>query len=236
MEQNIEKEVETTNIEITVKSGKKIIIGSLYKSPNSNVDKFSTHLTNTIDVIRRGKGGKELILGMDHNMDLLKCHVHNATQKFLDGLTDRDMFPTITRPMRITQISAVLIDSIFVSKNMHKQFDSGIVLSDISDHLPSIVLLRQNKIIDKKPLEFQCRHLTESKISTIKNILNEQDWNGTLNSDDVSVNCERFSNIFENTMNKVAPVKSVKISGRRCYREPWITKGLEGAAKIKLKL
>ena len=41
---------------------------------------------------------KELILGMDHNMDLIKSSEHKPTQQFLDGLLDKDIYPTITRP------------------------------------------------------------------------------------------------------------------------------------------
>ena len=58
-------------------------------------------------------------------------------------------------------------------------------MSDMSDHLPSLVLLKQNKISDKEPLEFQSRHLTDAKIGKIQQMLMEQDFNGSLNSDDV---------------------------------------------------
>ena len=83
---------------------------------------------------------------MDHTMDLLKCHIHHATSKFLDGLTDREICPTITRPTHITQTSATLIDNVFVSKDIHKSFDSCVLMSDMSDHLPSLILLKQNNI------------------------------------------------------------------------------------------
>ena len=56
---------------------------------------------------------------MDHNLDLLKCNVHKQTQALLDGLTDKNLLPTITRPTRITQNTAPLLDNIFVSERLH---------------------------------------------------------------------------------------------------------------------
>ena len=44
---------------------------------------------------------KEIILGMDHNLDLLKSGPHKQTQLFLNDLLDKEIYPTITRPTRI---------------------------------------------------------------------------------------------------------------------------------------
>ena len=66
-----------------------------------------------------------------------------------------EIFPTIARPTHIMQTSATLIDNVFVSKDLHKSFDSCVLLSDMSDHLPSLILLKQNKLTDKEPFELQ---------------------------------------------------------------------------------
>ena len=52
------------------------------------------------------------------------------------------LLPTITRLSRITQMSATLIDNIFISSNLYKNFDSALLLEDISDHLPVMALLK----------------------------------------------------------------------------------------------
>ena len=110
------------------------------------------------------------------------------------------------------------------------------MLSDISDHLPSLVLLKQNKLTNKEPLEFLSRNLTEVKISHIKNELNKVDWNGVLNSDDASRNCETFSNIIETTMDTVAPLQNYRIPGKQRYIEPWMMKGIENSSRKKIQL
>ena len=123
-----------------------------------------------ITKVQSKRDGKELILCMDHNPDLLKCHLHEPTRTFLDNMVEKGVFPTITCPTKITQTSATLIDNTFVSRKLHLSFDSGILLSDISDHLPSLVLLKQTKLLNKEPLKFVTRNLNEQKLNLINEI------------------------------------------------------------------
>ena len=170
-------------IEITAKSGRKFILGSLYRASNTNPETFTSHVHNVIDTVHTEEDNKSLLLGMDHNMDLLKSSSHHATSIFLDGLVNREVYPTITRPTHMTQTSMTLIDNVFISKDLHRCFDSGILLSDMLDHLLSLVLLKQNKLTNKEPLEFPSRNLTDGKIGQLKEELNKVDWNEVLNSD-----------------------------------------------------
>ena len=91
---------------------------------------------------------------MDHNLDLLKSSEHRLTQQFLDSLLDLDMLPTIMRPNRITHHTATLIDNIFMYAQLNKDFEYAIILSDMSDHLPILSLLKQSKYTTKQALEF----------------------------------------------------------------------------------
>ena len=165
---------------------------------------------------------------MDHNLDLLKGHEHHRMQQFLDMLAEQELIPTITRPTRIMQSTAMLIDNIFISGALQRSFDSLILFEDISDHLPSLLLMKQMKLQDKKPIHFESRTLTETKLVSIKNELKVQDWNGLLRTD-VNENFDKFCQIVSETMDKFAPMKEVKISWRRKYTEPWMTKGIEKA-------
>ena len=170
----IEKEVEATYVEMTAKCGKRIILGSVYKSPNTNDDKLKIHLAEICSKIKQEKQKKELVIGMDHNMDLLKSHEHRHTQQFLDTLLNNDLIPTITRPTRITKTSATLIDNVFISKMLQQSFDSMILIEEISNHLPSLVLMKQTKLRNKDPLHFKSRTLTVDKIKCIKDELKKK--------------------------------------------------------------
>ena len=223
-------------IEITTKSGKNIVVGSLYRLPNSSNSVLLDHIEHIIAKVKLEKNHKQLILGMDHNFDLLKCNQHRPTKRFLDKMMDLNMLPAITRPTRFISNTATLIDNIFISKLLQRNFDSGLIVDDISDHLPSIVLMKQTRLTDKSPIEFDSRNLTDDKISRIKSELMCIDWNGTLNNDDCSVNFENFCTKLNMIMDNIAPIKHIRISGKRRFVEPWMSTSLEIASRNNKKL
>ena len=196
-------------IEITTKSGKSIVVGSLYRSLNSSDSALINHIENIITKVKLEKNHKQLTLGMDHHFDLLKCNQHRPTKRFLDKMMDLNMLPAITRLTRITSNTATLIDNVFISDQLQRNFDSGLIVDDISDHLPSIVLMKQTRIADKSPIEFDSRILTVDKISRIKAELMHVDWNGTLNNEDCSVNFENFCIKLNTIMDSIASTKHV---------------------------
>ena len=69
----LEGEMETIFLEILSKNGK-IIIRSMYRPPNTNINQFSSNIANIVHKARTtcSKIIPEIIIGMDHNIDLLK--------------------------------------------------------------------------------------------------------------------------------------------------------------------
>ena len=191
-------------VELRQKGIKSIVVGSLYRPPNSNTKKFIDQYKNMLHKVDLEK--KELILGMDHNLDLLKSNSHRNTQDFLDINIDNNLFPCVTHPMRITKSSATLIDNIFISQRLHKSFDSCIILHDISDHMPSIVNIHNTKHDIDEPLEFECRSLSKDRLHEINNLLLMTDWTN-LHKDDVNIAFSEFQNRVENCIDKIAPLK-----------------------------
>ena len=68
------------------------------------------------------------------NIDLLKYHSHQQTERYVDMIYSIDLLPLITKPTRITNRTATPIDHIYT--NNVNRLTSGIVTLDISDHLP----------------------------------------------------------------------------------------------------
>ena len=83
-----EGQMESIFIEITSKNCKSIILGSMYRPLNTNLDQFTENLTNITNKIKnvQGKLTPELIIGMDHNIDLLKGMQHAPTHKFIEDI------------------------------------------------------------------------------------------------------------------------------------------------------
>ena len=72
----IERQVESTFIEITTKGGLPVIIGNMYKPPNTDTVEFLQPLHENIGKSRIHTKKPEIIIGMDHNLDLLKSDLH----------------------------------------------------------------------------------------------------------------------------------------------------------------
>ena len=69
------------------------------------------------------------------------------------------------------------------------------------------------------PLEFELRPLTATKLETIKEDLKNEDWNGLLCNNDCDLNFLMFCTELKCSMDKVAPLKTVKISWKHKFTE-----------------
>ena len=141
------QECESCFVEVQTKN-KPIIVGSICRPPNSNINMFVVEMERLLKKIKLEKN-KHIIIGLDHNLDLLKSLVHKPTNLFTEMLLDNGMIPTITKPTRISKTTATLIDNILVSEDLQETFQSGILIGNSSDHLPCYTTL-ENALLSKK--------------------------------------------------------------------------------------
>ena len=134
-------------MEINRPKEKNIIVGVVYRPPNSNLRDFMNSLDSLLASISK-ENKIRYVLG-DWNLDLINHHCHDTTGELLETMYSRMFFPLITRPTRITSNTATLIDNIFTT-NVNNLSVSGLMFCDISDHLPIFtLLLDQNKNLNK---------------------------------------------------------------------------------------
>ena len=105
----------------------------IYRPPNQNVNDLVIGMNDVLGKIYRNN--KICFLMRDFNVNLLNNQNHNATGVFLDGLYSHLFYPLITLPSRITSHTATLIDNIFCNHVQHSYLRSGLLITDISDHL-----------------------------------------------------------------------------------------------------
>jgi len=67
---------------------------------------------------------------------LLKPHEHNKNTEFINLMHSTGLYPSITRPTRITTNSATLIDKRIFTNVIDYKVESGLIINDISGHLP----------------------------------------------------------------------------------------------------
>ena len=140
--------VETTLLEhciVELKTDtRNILLMSGYR-PNYNVRTFLKEYSNLIMSLKRNRH-HEIIIGIDHKLDLLKTNSHPQTNEFLELNLRKSLIPCISKPTRITHKTASLIDNIMASSTVHCNHTPYILVDDISDHMPIVVKFRnQNK-------------------------------------------------------------------------------------------
>ena len=66
-------------------------------------------------------------------------------------------------------------------------------------------------------------------------MLSQLDWT-TLDKENVNTAFQKFHEELNNTLDKIAPLKVVKIPGHKIWHDPWITKGISKSMNKCLKL
>ena len=88
---------------------------------------------------------------------MLKYDAHRGTSLFLDCLHEHALVSLITKPTHFTSDSSTLIDNIFTNVML-----SGILITDISDHLPVFYIsVTKNKISTPKFTTISTRLITD---------------------------------------------------------------------------
>ena len=104
---------------------------------------------------------------MDHNFDLLKSANNNTTSRFLDLNIDRDLTPCITKPTRVTNKTATLIDNILISNKLHYNYTPFVVTDDLSDHYPTLVVLHNVEKCKKDKVKIIKRKIDSGAIALL---------------------------------------------------------------------
>ena len=221
-------ESECITIEIALKNGAHCLVSSMYRPPNSEIPVFLASYSSLICAMKK-ECPNGTIVGLDHNLDFLKAHSHQLTNDFIQLNLDLGMIPTITRPTRITNSTATLIDNIMVSQNNCGNYVASILIEDMSDHLPTICIINSFTASIKKPLKIQCRDTQQKNLKALISELDAHDWTPQLTNSSPSVNMEEVHTILTSTIDKCIPVGTRLVHPRHLRKEPWLTPGLKSS-------
>ena len=111
-----------------------------------NLTEFEEFVKELLHKINKER--KECYLMGDLNIDLLKINQSTAIQNIFNQFVSSFFYPQITKPKRITDKSATLIDNILTNR-LDEDDLSGILYTDLSDHLP-IFAIKRNTILKQK--------------------------------------------------------------------------------------
>ena len=127
-----------------MKHGPDKIIGNVYRpntAPQANLERSIEIHNQIIDKILANKSHKrcDIQILSDFNVNMLNFETHGLTNDYINSLVSKSFLPVITLPTRVKHQSATLIDHIWTNK-VCKMFNSGILISSLSDHFPVIYM------------------------------------------------------------------------------------------------
>ena len=194
-------------IEITLPNNKKVIIGTIYRHPNHKINSFLNELEKTMDKLNRNEC-TYYICG-DINIDLKK----NSSEilNYKNTLYSYGCKQYVLNNTHIVKDTPTSLLDHFYSNYEESTITSHILLSDISDHLPIITIVKNFRPPTNISTEYRrcTKHFDAEKF--LVNLSENTYLFNTfeLNKDDCF---ENFNKMFNSVLNKHAHCKNCLVN------------------------
>lgn len=219
-------------------SENKYTVCNIYRPPrdrNDIIDSFLTTLSSRLD--RLCTSTSHLIIVGDFNIDLLSVNLRQKFSEYLDMMLSQGLTMQLCLPTRFSTHRATLIDHIFTKlPPSHPTSQSGIILSHISDHLPTFICIKKksHRLLQPKYIHVQVR--SEKAQEAFCNEINSINFLDIIDLDpncDPTTNFKTISEKIETTRIKHMPYKKVRFKKYKHKIAPWITNGILQSIKYK---
>ena len=136
------------------------------------------------------------------------------------------MHTTITKPTRITENSATLIDNIFTNdfKDTLNHYQ-GILYNDMSDHFPVYHLDKYQETNNSSEKYVWKRKINDKSIENFQTELQNINWDDVLSSHEANSTYSLLHNKLLRIYDKFFPLKRYKVNSYTA-RLPWLTDAL----------
>ena len=220
---------ENINLLIELKNGKRLLVSSMYRPPNTDAREFVDEYGTLLSKMKKIPNC-DIVIGLDHNMDFMKSNVHRLTSEFISLNLDLLMMPLITRPTRITNSTATLIDNIIVDQSMLDLCTSNVLIEDISDHLPSVVSITGLKLSKKEKVKITSRDTRKQNVDALLDSMNRTDWTKFI-TEDVNSSFNMLQTELSKKLDHFVPFCTYEVNQKNLRWEKWITPGLLNSIK-----
>ena len=208
-----------------------IIIGVIYRPPNTNLQKFNEEFRLLLDQTVRCQSC--VLLG-DFNIDMSAQIMNSAIHEFQNITFTHCLQPKINLPTRITPTSATIIDNVFTNI-FDKKSTVKIVVDDISDHLPIYFAIEDSK---HEPMNVFTQPFREQNNENKNKFIVELgglDWSDVLQhcgNGDASIAYSSFIKTYLRIYDICFPVTH-KENKSSHFRKAWMTPGLLKSCRKK---
>jgi len=210
---------------IQVKVGKcNFNVGVIYRPPDQNLPVFNNAYSSLLDKIASEKNVNCVIAG-DFNINLLNYDTHTDTENFLNDTFSHYIYPTINHPTRFSHANSTLIDNIFIN-NITDEYLNGILISDVSDHLPVFYISKENigNKVSSEYITSSYRDTSDTNIAKFADLLSSLKWDASELSDDVNKCYSNFMMRFKSLYDQCFPIISKRYRIKRNVHKPWISR------------
>ena len=223
------------HISVEIKTNtKNLLLTSDYRPPNTDSRTFINEYHSLLKCHQDSK--LKSFIGIDHNMDLLHCDQHRLTQEFLELNDSYNLYPSINKPTGITKSSATLIDNIFLNLENEGDCRSELLIDDLSDHLPWILICQNIAVSESSPVYSEKRILTTKSINKMNEELQQIDWHDWLQQLNCNHSLENFHTKLIDVIDTYAPVKRVRTVKKEKRGCPWISRGIINSSRKQKEL
>ena len=211
---------------------KKLHLCNIYRPPQQNSDIINNFIDDMSGLFDDFTNNNHVIIAGDFNIDLLKFKENTSVNNFLDCVISHGYVPKITQPTRLTQRKGTLIDNFFMKlSNNSFTTTAGILLSNISDHLPYFICLENfsrfktpSKLVKVFPSYLESSNKLKQELQKPETIQRLYDAFSLEKS--VDENYTNFDNILRGLLNKYFQAKTVKYNKYKHKKSKWITTGI----------
>ena len=224
-------ELEIAAVEINGLSTR-TVVAAVYRPPNTDITAFNDQFSKLLSCLVVGK--TKCYLAGDFNIDLLKIDKHTETQTFLDNSLAHFIYPTITQATHYTRDNQTLIDNI-LTNNINEHYLAGVLVSDISDHLP-VFYISYNSMHKQSHYETfvkTSRAITQTNIDKFAGTLSSLQWKRADDFRNVNEFYNYFIDNFKLLYDKCFPIVTHKSREKLNGHKPWISSAIITSTRRK---
>ena len=169
------EDVESLAVEILNRTTKNIIVNLLYRPPAGKIKPFKSVIKQLLRTNEKTR--KSVYLIGDFNLNVLDYETNTKVKNFFNLIFQHGLIAVINKPTRVTRQSATAIDHIITNSTSLAHIITGIIKTDITDHMPIFLINQQNNIntYTEDTYIFK-RYIKEKSINNFKTIIANNNW------------------------------------------------------------
>ena len=219
---------------------KNLTLCNIYRPPRPSNTDISLFLENIAPIIESiSKNSNNVVICGDFNIDLLQIDNRLKFGEYFDLFITNGFQSNITLPTRFSQRNATLIDHIFTKLNNTAKSKSGIIYSNISDHLPCILSVSFKTKYEPRPKKVTIQNKDDKCFTAFYADVANTDFLSLIKPDiheDPTLNYDTFQNKINELISKHFPIKTIKFDKYKHKCSPWITNGILKSLKFRDKM